>query len=232
MFFDLEPERALLGDLNNDLITTYRALKRDAALVCECLRRLPTGSNAYYRIRAFDPEPLSEPERAARFIYLNRNCFNGIYRTNQKGQFNVPYGPPRSMAKFDYERIMIASTMLRRATLLKNDFEVTLQRVQSGDFVYLDPPYAVAHRRIFAEYHPETFGTKDLIRLTSSLKEIDRRGAIFVISYADSREARELLRPWSPKRVRTRRHVAGFVGHRRHAYEIIASNLKEAIYAN
>jgi len=104
------------------------------------------------------------------------------------------------------------------------DFAETLKRVKIGDFVYLDPPFAVSDRKIFSEYQPNAFGVGDHKRLGTSLNEIHEKGATFLISYADSREARELLAPWNPKRIRTRRHIAGFAGDRRSAYELIASN--------
>src|SRR5262245_30218265 len=92
LFFDIKPANALLGDLNWELISALQALKRDAELVLQCLLRLPRGRRSYYRIRKQDPAILSPAERSARFFYLNRFCFNGLYRTNLKGQFNVPYG--------------------------------------------------------------------------------------------------------------------------------------------
>ena len=233
LFFDLEPSSAVLGDLNSELIATYRAVRHNAGLVVECLRRLRLGEASYYRIRAIDPLLLSDAETAARFLYLNRNCFNGIYRTNQSGQFNVPYAEPKSKSKrkIDIEHIVAAARLLDRATLVNGDFESTLARVQRGDFVYIDPPYAVADRRIFAEYQADTFSTNDLQRLEACLEHIDKKGAIFVLSYADSREARGAFARWKPRRVRAKRHIAGFSANRRTAIEILASNLKDATYA-
>jgi DNA adenine methylase len=232
LFFDLEPASAVLGDLNSELIATYRAVRDNAGLVVECMRRLRLGEASYYKIRAIDPILLSEAETAARFLYLNRNCFNGIYRTNQSGRFNVPYAAPKSKSKrrIDVEHIASAARLLDRATLVNGDFESTLERVERGDFVYIDPPYAVADRRIFAEYQADTFCTADLERLESCLEHIDRKGAVFVLSYADSREARRTFARWQPKRVRAKRHIAGFAAKRRTAIEIIASNLKDATY--
>lgn len=225
LFFDLEPPQSILGDLNAELIRTYSAIRRDPTLVCECIRRLPRGEKAYYRIRNSDPTYLSDAELAARFLYLNRYCFNGIYRTNGQGKFNVPYGPPKGGTDFNYQAVIDAALMLRKTTLVHGDFEGTLSRVQKGDFVYLDPPFAVSRRRIFAEYHPDAFRIADLSRLQRSLELIERRGALFIVSYADSAEARRLLAPWKPRRVRTRRNIAGFAGARRDAFELLASNL-------
>lgn len=225
LFFHLEPRNAVLGDLNEELVTTYRALKRDPALVWECLRRIPTGKGTYYRLREQDPATLAPSIAAARFLYLNRNCFNGIYRTNRQGKFNVPYGPPRGGGTMKFARLLEAAVLLKRATLLNADFEETLRFVQKGDFVYLDPPYAVIERRIFSEYHPTAFSTGDLARLEKSLRDLDSRGAHFVLSYADSAEAREICKIWNVRRIRTRRHIAGFARHRRSVYEIIATNM-------
>ena len=224
LFFDLLPTQALLGDLNTELIATYRAIRRDHRLVEECLGRLPTGSQGYYRVRAQDPAILSEAESAARFLYLNRHCFNGLYRTNKSGKFNVPYGPPkRSGALVEY-RLAEAALALRNVSLIAADFETTLSQTEIGDFVYLDPPYAVSRRRVFAEYLPGSFAAFDLERLSSSLALLNERGIKFLVSYADSKEARDLLRDWNPKRIWTRRNIAGFAAHRRGAYELIASN--------
>jgi DNA adenine methylase len=226
LFFDIEPRSAILGDLNTELISTYRALRHDPSLIWECLRRLPTGRQAYYRIRSIEVDSLSDAELAARFLYLNRYCFNGIFRTNLQGRFNVPYGPPRVDNGFDFPTIAKAAALLKRASLVNGDFEDTLKRVECGDFVYLDPPFAVSQRRVFSEYHPASFGLADLSRLSCCLNKLDRRGAKFVVSYADSKEARQLLRTWRCMRVRTYRHIAGFARHRKSAYELMATNIE------
>lgn len=224
-FFAVQPRQAVLGDLNTELIHTYQALKRDADLVIECFRRLPLGKTAYYNVRRLDPRSLTPPELAARFLYLNRYCFNGLFRTNMSGRFNVPYGPPkRALVSFE-ETVLCASKLLKDVVLLDADFEETLTHARAGDFVYLDPPYVVENRRIFRQYLPHSFKPSDLVRLGACLRRLDDIGAAFLLSYADSREARSLLRPWQYKRVRTRRNIAGFAGARRVAFELLASNL-------
>lgn len=231
LFFNLEPTRAILGDLNADLISSYHALRNDPEQVYDCLETLPTDVQTYYQIRSIDSDGLTDIEKAARFLYLNRHCFNGIYRTNKSGQFNVPRGLNTKSTPLDYELVLQAANLLARAELINGDFSITLGKVDEGDFVYLDPPYAVAGRKIFSEYHPDAFSIEDLARLAEHLQLIHTKGAAFVISYADSKEARNLLSSWRTKRVRTRRHVAGFAGNRRSAYELIATNIEEASYA-
>ena len=225
LFFDLKPLSAVLGDINSELITTMRELQRDPHLVLECLRRLPRGKSHYYRIRAMPISAYSPVEQAARFIYLNRYCFNGLYRTNRKGKFNVPYGPPKSAAKIDEATIVAAAHLLRRATLLNSDFEATLEHAQRGDLAYLDPPYIVAKRRIFADYGADSFQQPDLARLGKVLTRLDSSGVKFVITYADSSEARKLFSAWLTSRIWTKRNISGFVANRRGAYEILATNV-------
>jgi DNA adenine methylase len=167
---------------------------------------------------------LSEVELAARFLFLNRLCFNGIYRTNSSGKFNVPYGQPKRPPRINIEALLAISHGLKRATLLHSDFENILQEAQQGDFVYLDPPYALSKRRVFAEYHPDSFSDIDLERLDEALCDLQKRQVHFVVSYADCAEGRKLVSRWKWRRVRTKRNVAGFIYHRRSAYELIASN--------
>jgi DNA adenine methylase len=119
-----------------------------------------------------------------------------------------------------------ASVLLRGATLLRGDFEQTISTSGAGDFVYLDPPYALSGRRVFSEYGPTTFQSNDLDRLRKSLVMLEKRGAKFVVSYADCKEARVALRDWKVRRVRTRRNIAGFTGDRKGSYELLATNLE------
>ncbi len=223
LFFDILPHRAILGDLNSELICALEVLKNQADDLLKSFRRIPGGSESYYRLRGLSPLELTRIERAARFLYLNRTCFNGIYRTNSNGVFNVPYGPPKGRV-IDESVVKGASLALRSAKLLVGDFEDTLSHVRKGDFVYLDPPYCVDKRRVFREYDASSFAVSDLRRLSQQLRRLHRLGASFVITYADSLEARELLGRWKPRRVRVRRHIAGFSHYRRHAFELVASN--------
>lgn len=226
LFFDLQPRSAVLGDLNCELITTFRAIRRDVELVLQCLRRLPQGSSAYYRVRSRDPLALSPCELAARFLYLNHFCFNGLYRTNMNGRFNVPFAPPKGGAGIDESLIRGAAAALGGIKLLNADFEETLSYVRAGDFVFLDPPYAVDRRRVFREYLPGSFAGTDLPRLERALEHVDSQGASFAITYADSLESRKLLKKWRRSRLWVRRNIAGFASDRRGYYEMLATNIQ------
>jgi DNA adenine methylase len=227
LFFDLEPKAAILGDLNHDLVGALQALKDDTDAVIESLKRMRKGKANYYRIRKQDPGQLSPSEHAARFIFLNKYCFNGLYRTNLAGQFNVPYAKPKPQASgLDYVAIRKAADLLHRATLIAGDFASTVEHAKPGDFVYLDPPYFSTSKRIFGEYMPSVFGAEDLNRLDSILTSLDAKGVHFLVSYIWSKEHRELFERWHVTRVRTKRNIAGFASDRRGAYEILATNME------
>jgi DNA adenine methylase len=223
LFFELAPKAAVLGDSNKELIELYRVVRDEPERLyqrlCHIRRDLPT----YSRWRSLKPELLDRETRALRLLYLNRNCFNGIYRTNMHGGFNVPMGT-RLGKYFTKDDLLGCSELLQRTTLVAADFVRTLERVKAGDFVYLDPPYAVISRRIFKEYGKKIFNTSDIPRLSEGLTEIVKRSADFLVSYADSTEARILALNWYSVRLPIRRHIAGFAADRKTAYEWLISN--------
>lgn len=188
------------------------------------LVRIPRERDTYYRWRAKEPRQLDLETRALRFIYLNHNCFNGIYRTNINGQFNVPFGA-KLATYLSLDEFVGCAEALAKVRLVSGDFEDTLSRVERGDFVYLDPPYAVTSRRLFRQYGKKPFDTDDVERLAKELKRIDRLGAHFVVSYADCREARTLASDWNSQKFLVRRHIAGFSNHRARSYEWIIYNM-------
>lgn len=224
LFFDLEPNRAIIGDLNGDLINSYRFLRDDPESTLAELRTLRPDKEHYYEARGQSPQDLAGAEAAARFFFLNRHCFNGLYRTNLKGEFNVPFGMTRGAPPLDESLLLSASRLLSRAQLINADFEVTLDKAHCGDFVYLDPPYVSSADKVFSEYLPNSFTDRDLIRLQDCLEELDRRGVTFVVTYSECIEARKFMAKWKPKRWRARRHIAGFAAHRRFSFELIATN--------
>lgn len=226
LFFSLEPKVAMLGDTNQELISAFTTIRAQPERVHALLTGFPIGEETYYRLRDEPPPASDHLYRAARFVYLNRFCFNGIYRTNRRGQFNVPFGGDRSGALPTLAQLIEASALLRRATIHSGDFETTLSGCAAGDFVYLDPPYSVANRRIFKQYGPSVFGIDDLKRLSLMLPQLDARGVKFVLSYASCSEAREFFGRWSKQCRMTTRNVSGFAKHRRKAVELLFSNIR------
>lgn len=224
LFFDICPAVAVINDTNAELISAYQVLSRQPYLLHSHLVELPREKEFYYRLRS-SPASGDEFLAAVRFFYLNRNCFNGIYRTNKSGDFNVPFASSRAGTIPPLEKWIVAASLLAKATLSSCDFDDMVRtHVQPNDFVYLDPPYAVSNRRVFTQYSANEFGMDDLVRLRSLMDYIDKIGATFVVSYALSKETAILSDGWYSARTLTQRNIAGFSHHRRKSVEVIITN--------
>lgn len=223
LFFALHPKNAILGDINAELLATYKTLKEHPRLVSRQAEAYERADD-YYGLRSQDPSALDSITQAARFLYLNRHCFNGVYRTNRHGQFNVPKGQHTGRIPTS-THLYRCSVALRAATLRRGDFERCLAGVGQDDFVYLDPPYAIGDRPTFGEYGYGSFESSDIARLIARLKKLDKSGAKILLSYAESPDMlRALPRQWKVRLVGTQRHVAGFARHRRKVEEVLVSN--------
>jgi DNA adenine methylase len=229
LFFALGPRPAVLGDLNRDLIDTYYCLRKHPRLVAKAMHRWPTDADTYYKVRSSDQTALSSIERAGRFLYLNRLCFNGIYRTNRNGQFNVPYGR-RTGALPTEAHLYRCSVALRSAELRAGDFDATTADVRSGDFVYLDPPYTQGTKAAYGVYGYGSFNSSELGRVLRTLHRIDRVGAAFLFSYAyvDGIET-ELADSWSITHLNVTGRVAASVDSRVARQEILVSNQRASV---
>jgi DNA adenine methylase len=177
----------------------------------------------YYEVRRNVHLVTEDFERAAAFVYLNRFCFNGLYRTNQAGQFNVPYGGHKAGALPDLATLLSCSYSLSKAEIVNCDFEDTLAEAEAGDFVYIDPPFSVRSRRVFKEYDSSLFGLKAILRLKKCLHDLEEKGVSFVLSYAASPEADFLSSGLSVAHVDVRRTIASFAKNRSIAREVIAT---------
>lgn len=225
LFFAIKPPKAILGDLNPELIATYLEVKyRIAGVLAELKVLRPEDKEEYLRLREIDISTMTPAARAARFIYLNRYCFNGIYRTNLAGKFNVPYSGVRCGGFPPDEVFHNCSRQLRKTRFLRGDFERVLEQAREGDLVYMDPPFAVRERRVFRQYDPSTFTSADIKRLRGWMEKLDGTGISFVVSYAESEEADVLKHGFSHRTVAVRRNIAGFAAHRAMSNEIVIFN--------
>ena len=224
LFFQLEPQHAMLADINAQLIETYEELRDRTDEVIRALSCLNCDETEYYRIRSADQLALSGADRAARFIYLNRFCFNGLYRTNRSGKFNVPYGGKRGGRLPSSEALQSCAKALKGVTLRAASFEETLGHVQTGDFVYLDPPYSIRSRRVFSSYSGAVFGSEQLKTLRSNLRRLDRMNVPFLVSYGQSEEAFTLARGFRSRQMVVQRQIAGFAANRRKSRELVITN--------
>lgn len=201
----------------------YSEIARDPTEIYELVCAFPRRKSDYYKIRGLDPAKLAPSTRAARFLYLNRYCFNGVYRTNRQGHFNVPRGKDTGTLP-SRQSFQQCSSVLRRARLICGDFETALSAVEKSDFVYLDPPYAKADDRYSGEYGYGAFSSIDLERLFTQLERIESIGATFLLSYRYSNSIHQELRRWNTAVLSVRRHVAGFCSSRRIVRELLVSN--------
>ncbi|MCD2511575.1 Dam family site-specific DNA-(adenine-N6)-methyltransferase [Comamonas endophytica] len=223
LFFEILPARAVLGDLNPEIFATYSAIRDNPLDVLYYLSSIPQTSEAYYTLRAVDPSSLTRVQRAARLIYLMKSCFNGVYRTNRQGIFNVPLGS-KFFSLPDEKNLQAASKALQKVELVCGDFEETLVYASSGDFVYLDPPYSDA-TRFRGEYsYKGAFHSADLERLVNSCKTLTDNGVRVLLSFKECEAVMDVLSGWSFKHLDVNRSVAGFARSRRSAREILAYN--------
>lgn len=223
--FLIRPDRFVLGDINPQLIEFYRHLRNDPSKLHKRYRSFSSDPQTYYAVRSAYNDSAPSIARAARFLYLNRNCFNGIYRVNSAGDFNVPWGGGnvgKPLARVD---LAGASKVLRNASLVCDDFERVVRRaVRPGSFVYLDPPFASNESRVFREYHQDSFATEDWARLISVLEVIDNAGAYFLLSYGGNSSLTKELDCWNIGYLDVTRNVGGFRASRRRHREFLASN--------
>lgn len=184
VFFDLQPNRAVLTDINEELINLYRVI-RDMPV--DLAARMQSHQNKhsadhYYAVRS--QKPRTELNKAARTLYLNRTCWNGLYRVNLKGEFNVPKGTKDTVV-MESDNFELLSKVLRRATVACQDFEQTIDDAKRGDFVFVDPPYTVAHNNNgFVKYNQHLFSWEDQIRLRASVERAASRGTKVLVTNA------------------------------------------------
>jgi len=192
LFFALRPTRSVLSDMNAELVETYQAVQEEVEEVIRFLSRLNHDKESYYRVRR--SKPLTRASRAARFIYLNKTCFNGLYRVNTAGEFNVPFGKHGpALVVCDIAQLRRASEALHGATVVADDFGAVLRRARSGDLVYLDPPYTIAHSNNgFIEYNAKVFSWQDQSRLARLALGLVRRNVKVAISNAEHGSIRDL----------------------------------------
>jgi DNA adenine methylase len=222
LLFGLAPKRSVVNDSNVELINAYRQIARQPARLANSVRTIGADNSAYLAMRSMAPDTLTPYRRAVRFVYLNRHCFNGVYRLNQRGMFNVPQGT-RTGPIPSNDEFRRAAQVLRSARLTCTDFEESISAAGNDDYVYLDPPYSTSER-FRGEYGSRRFDEADLDRLISTVIALDQRNGLFLISYLDHRKLRRALRRFRIDTVRNPRRVASKVASRTAATELLISN--------
>jgi len=226
LFFALAPERSILSDANPRLIDVYRQIAQNPSAVRrELQRHIRLHSREhYYETRYSYNHGAHSAAQAGRFIYLNKACFNGIFRVNQRGDFNVPKGSKDKLSVPSQQEFSLISAQLGKAALQAEDFEVALGRALKNDFVYLDPPYpALNGTAYFTHYTADRFDERSQVRLAECVHRINNSGIRFLMSNADTGTIRRLYRSFRLEEIPVTRFVS-CKGTRAAASELLIRN--------
>lgn len=210
LFFALEPKRAVLSDINLKLMNTFAGVRDDVGSVITALRKLKNNKTCYLRIRERNFECGTAAQRAAEFIYCNKIGFNGLYRVNRSGQFNVPFGRYENPTICDEDNLRAASRALQGVELLMRSFKAVEIHASAGDFVYFDPPYApLSATSNFTAFDAEGFGDAEQTELRDVALKLKQRGVSVVLSNSSAPMIRELYSPrhWKIREVEQARAI-------------------------
>jgi DNA adenine methylase len=228
VFFSIEPpQRSFLSDVNNELVEAFCAVRDNPQRVIGYLKEYKVDSESYYAIR--ESSPRGKYQRAARFLYLNTYSFNGIYRVNQQGKYNVPYGH-RENVSINYDRLLEASERLKNVEVKCQDFEASKTLIQQGDLVFLDPPYTVSKEAnsMFIKYNSKLFSLDDQYRLARLVDYIIDQGAYFILTNAAHEKIMEIFQGKGRLITRERNSlIGGKNAYRGKVQEFIFTNIPE-----
>ncbi len=230
VFFALNPKKAFLSDLSKDLITTYKVIKNDYEALANELSNYEYNEEFYYNLRAQDRgkenyEKLSNLKVAARFIYLNKTCFNGLYRVNSKGEFNVPFGKYKNPSFFKIENLKACSNALESAELNTASYLETLKQIKKDDLIYLDPPYSPLNKTSsFTSYTKDGFNNDKQKELRDFCIEVDKIGAKFILSNSYNTLILELYKDFKIETIKAKRAINSKANKRNSINEVIVRN--------
>jgi DNA adenine methylase len=230
LLFHLNRKDSFISDMNGELINLYRTVRDNLEELMQNLELHENSSDYFYNIRDLDRDhktysQLPNIEKASRFIYLNKSCFNGLYRVNRKGQFNVPFGKYKNPIYFERENLTNCSKFLKGVEIREGDFETYKDKIQKEDFVYFDPPYfPITETANFTSYTKDGFGFKEQKRLLDFAKEIDSRGGYFLLSNSYSDEVLGFYKDFHVDIVEVGRTISSKATARGKQKEILVKN--------
>ena len=234
LFFDVQPENAVINDVNQQLLNVYHQLKinPEAVIVAiEELNKVPCDKERYYLVRECYNKKIQAQELdvqcAALMIWINMHCFNALYRVNKKGLFNVSYNNKVTCASFEVENLRNIGTYLQNSNveIREGDFEKACEDVQPGDFVYFDSPYAPLNAtETFTQYTKDGFGLEDHKRLADLFRRLDSLGAKLLLSNHDGELVRELYKGYKIESVDVQRMICSIASKRTTVKEVIITN--------
>ena len=229
LFFELQPDNAYISDMNEELINLYSVVRDDVYELIKDLSKHEVSKEYFLEIRNIDRteeySKLSNVERASRFIYLNRTCFNGMYRVNSKGEFNVPFGNYKNPRIIDENNLLNCSELLKEIEIKCADFSEILNKVQKNDFVYFDPPYVPLNETSsFTSYTKDGFDIDMQFKLRDVCDELDSMGVKFMLSNSDTKLVNELYANYEIKKVFASRQINANADGRGKITEVLVRN--------
>lgn len=214
--------KARLSDINPELVNAYQVVRDQVDALMACLRTQVNEEAHFYAVRAQNPKELDPIERAARLLYLNKTCFNGLFRENQKGQFNVPFGHYPNPQICDEDTLYGAHHALQGVAIEESPFDETLQCAKPDDFVYFDPPYAPLSRTSsFVNYHAGGFHETDHIRLVENVTQLANRGVNVMLSNSAAAWVKALYQPFVVEEVYASRNINSKASGRGRVQELL-----------
>ena len=225
LFFHLAPQKAVLCDSNEELITTYKVVRDNLEPLIANLKRHVNSEDHFYATRATVVTKLSDIQKASRLMYLNRTCFNGLYRVNRQGQFNTPYGYYANPKLCNEENLWAVNKLLQSADLMSGDYRAALKNAKKGDFIYLDPPYMpVSQYSDFKRYTKESFHEEDHVALAGIFRELSNRGCYVMLSNSNHPLVSKLYKGFYIKKVGAKRLINTNASKRGEVTELLIRN--------
>ena len=229
LFFELQPDNAYISDMNEELINLYQVVRNNVDELITDLQKHDFSKDYFMEIRNIDRteeyKNWSDIQKASRFIYLNRTCFNGMYRVNSKGEFNVPFGHYKNPRIVDENNLINCSNLLQRTEIRHADFSAILNRVQKDDFVYFDPPYVpLSETSSFTSYTKDGFDMNMQFKLRDVCDELNSMGVKFLLSNSDTKLVNELYENYNIKKVFASRQINANADGRGKITEVLVRN--------
>ncbi|MFL0198859.1 DNA adenine methylase [Clostridium sp. WILCCON 0269] len=231
IFFDLQPKKAVINDYNFELINTYNVIRDKVEELIQYLETYPNKEEYYYKMREFDRKEeykcWSDVKKASRFIYLNKTCYNGLYRVNQAGYFNTPFGRYKNPKIVNDKVLRAVSKFLNENDIIikSGDYRESLKGIRKNSFIYFDPPYdPVSHSSNFTGYTTEGFGREEQIRLKGMCDKLNKKGIKFLLSNSNTEFIRNLYNEYEIEIVNAARSINSDASRRGEIEEVLVRN--------
>ncbi len=231
VLFSLQPENAVINDINSELINVYRVIKNNLNELLEDLKKHKNNEQYFYKIRGLDRTEeynrLSNVEKASRIIFLNKTCYNGLYRVNSSGHFNAPFGKYKNPNIINEKRLLAIHDYFvnNNIKILNTDYYNSLKDISKHDFVYFDPPYhPISDSSNFTNYSKDGFDENDQIKLKEVCDELDSKGIKFLLSNSNSEFIKSLYKEYKIEYVSAKRNINSKASKRGAIKEVLVRN--------